>query len=69
MPAPHLSPSAWRKSSRSNGAGGECVEVARTPPNLAVRDSKRPDAAVLSFTPEHWSSFLRDIKAGHHDPA
>jgi Domain of unknown function (DUF397) len=35
----------WRKSSYSNGEGGECVEVRGTLD--AVRDSKNPDGAVL----------------------
>ena len=33
----------WRKSSRSNGSGGNCVEVASNLPGIvAVRDSKDP---------------------------
>jgi hypothetical protein len=36
----------WRKSSRSNDDGA-CVEVAHT--LAAVRDSKHPDGAALTF--------------------
>lgn len=39
----------WRKSSHSNGTGGECVEVAAVPGRLLVRDSKNPDGPVLSL--------------------
>lgn len=39
----------WRKSSYSNGMGGECVEVAATPEGLLVRDSKDPDGPRLDL--------------------
>lgn len=39
----------WRKSSYSNGIGGECVEVAGLQGRFLVRDSKNPDGPVLSF--------------------
>lgn len=39
-----LSRAEWRKSSKSSGNGGNCVEVARNLPGIvAVRDSKDPD--------------------------
>ncbi|GAA0898775.1 hypothetical protein GCM10009559_61900 [Pseudonocardia zijingensis] len=40
-PMTDLADAVWRKSSRSNGDGGECVEVADLPDgSRAVRDSK-----------------------------
>ncbi|MEU7845638.1 DUF397 domain-containing protein [Micromonospora sp. NPDC049114] len=49
----------WRKSSRSNGSGGACVEVADSLPGLvAVRDSKDPGGPVLVFTPDAWRTFV-----------
>ncbi|MEU2181919.1 DUF397 domain-containing protein [Streptomyces thermolilacinus] len=43
-----LSSARWRKSSYSNGTGGECLEVADDFPGvLPVRDSKRPEGPVL----------------------
>ena len=51
---------AWRKSSRS-GTGtnnGNCVEVAFVGSVVAVRDSKNPDDAPLTFSPQSWSRFL-----------
>ncbi|SBT53762.1 DUF397 domain-containing protein [Micromonospora narathiwatensis] len=49
----------WRKSSRSSGNGGDCVEVADNLPNLvAVRDSKDPTGPTLTFTPTAWRAFL-----------
>lgn len=44
----------WRKSSFSGSGGtggGNCVEVASlTDDTIAVRDSKNPDAGVLTFS-------------------
>jgi hypothetical protein len=58
-----LSCAVWRKSSYSNGNGGNCVEVARNlPGTVAVRDSKNPHAAALAFTPSGWRVFLTDLK-------
>lgn len=54
-----LSRAVWRKSSRSNGTGGDqCVEVARTGAGVAVRDSKQPAGPVLVFTPADWRAFV-----------
>ncbi|WP_433256444.1 DUF397 domain-containing protein [Streptosporangium sp. CA-135522] len=58
-----LTGARWRKSSRSNGNGGECVEVAVNLPGVvAVRDSKNPDGPALLFSPEVWTTFLTQIK-------
>ncbi|RKR91385.1 uncharacterized protein DUF397 [Micromonospora pisi] len=55
----------WRKSSRSNGQGGNCVEVAD---NLAdrvlVRDTKNRDGGTLTFAPEAWRAFVGFAKQG-----
>ncbi|MDP9862293.1 MULTISPECIES: DUF397 domain-containing protein [Streptosporangium] len=60
-----LTGARWRKSSRSNGNGGECVEVAVNLPGVvAVRDSKNPDGPALLFSPEVWATFLTRIKGG-----
>ena len=59
----------WRKSSRSGGNGGNCVEVARNLPRVAVRDSKNPHGPVLTVEPAGWLAFIADVKAGRHDPA
>lgn len=60
-----LTGARWRKSSRSNGNGGECVEVAVNLPGVvAVRDSKNPEGPALLFTPQVWADFLTRIKTG-----
>ncbi|GAB3210356.1 DUF397 domain-containing protein [Marinactinospora thermotolerans] len=54
----------WRKSSYSNGNGGNCVEVADLHDATAVRDSKHPDGGHLVFTATEWSAFLTTLKHG-----
>ncbi|MET8140223.1 DUF397 domain-containing protein [Sphaerisporangium sp. NPDC005288] len=55
-----LSSAKWRKSSRSSGDGGQCVEVASNLPGvIAVRDSKNPGGPVLVVSPREWQLFLR----------
>jgi hypothetical protein len=54
-----LTGARWRKSTRSNGTGGNCVEVADNLPGVvAVRDSKDRDGAVLAFEPQAWRAFV-----------
>ena len=51
----------WRKSSRSNRQGGNCVEVAALPDRVMVRDSKDPEGPRLAVSPAEWRSFLRSL--------
>ncbi|MER7666977.1 DUF397 domain-containing protein [Kitasatospora sp. NPDC096128] len=65
MRDPDLSAATWRKSSYSNGDGGQCIEVADGfHSTVPVRDSKDPDGPSLTFSVEAWSAFIADIKAG-----
>nr|WP_245667075.1 DUF397 domain-containing protein [Actinomadura latina] len=57
----------WRKSSRSGGQGGACVEVAALTPTIAVRDSKDPDGPRLTLAPAAWQALTDHIKSGAHD--
>lgn len=62
---PDLSTAPWRKSSYSNGNGGECVEIADGVPGLMpVRDSKDPEGPALLFPVGAWSAFIAGVKAG-----
>ena len=61
---PELSDLRWRKSSFSGNQGGQCVEVADVPSGRLVRDSKRPEGAVLRFTAGAWSSFVASVRNG-----
>ncbi|GAA4128144.1 DUF397 domain-containing protein [Actinomadura keratinilytica] len=67
MRFPDASRATWRKSSRSNGAGGNCVEVANLAAGIGVRDSKAPDSGHLIFSPQAWAAFLARARAGRHD--
>jgi hypothetical protein len=49
---------AWRKSSYSNGDGGDCVEVAQPEARLLVRDSKRPTGDVMTVGSDAWAAFV-----------
>ncbi|MFE9960334.1 DUF397 domain-containing protein [Micromonospora sp. NPDC005299] len=55
-----LTGAIWRKSTRSSGNQGDCVEVADNLPGMvAVRDSKDRGGPVLTFTPLSWAAFVR----------
>ncbi|MEU0738321.1 DUF397 domain-containing protein [Streptomyces sp. NPDC006134] len=62
-----LSAARWRKSSHSNGDGGDCVEVAANLPGVVpVRDTKHAgDGPVLLFRTDAWSAFLAGTARGH----
>jgi Domain of unknown function (DUF397) len=63
-----LSHAIWRKSSFSNGSGGNCVEVASNLPGvIAVRDSKNTDGPALIFTPNEWRAFIQGLRVGALD--
>ncbi|MFB7599457.1 DUF397 domain-containing protein [Streptomyces sp. NPDC056160] len=56
-------PYDWRKSSYSGeGDGNECVEIATSPTHTAVRDSKAPARATLTFPAPAFSTFLDALK-------
>lgn len=59
--------SEFRKSSFSGGDSGACVEVARRPERIGIRDSKDPASPVLEFTPPEWRAFIEGVKAGEFD--
>lgn len=50
----------WRKSSRSNEQ--DCVEVAFTPPGVAVRDSKNVSGPLLTIPVAGWDAFRADLR-------
>jgi hypothetical protein len=59
-----LTGAQWRKSARSNGNGGNCVEVADNVAGvIGVRDSKDRRGPALAFTPRAWRAFIETVKA------
>jgi hypothetical protein len=57
----------WKKSSRSNGSGGQCVEVGTGSGVFGVRDTKDRDSGTLIFGDASWIAFVTDVKAGRFD--
>ncbi|WP_327036367.1 DUF397 domain-containing protein [Micromonospora ureilytica] len=53
----------WRKSTRSGGNGGACVEVADNLPSVVlVRDTKDRDGGTLHVDPTAWKAFVEYAK-------
>ncbi|GEB58657.1 DUF397 domain-containing protein [Streptomyces gardneri] len=64
MRAYDLSNARWRKSSYSDGDGGNCVEVLDDVPGVVpVRDSKNPTGPALLVPAAAWSAFVTGITA------
>jgi hypothetical protein len=60
-----LTGAVWRKSTRSGGSGGNCVEVAGNLPGVVgVRDSKDVAGPALAFGPTAWSAFVATVRTG-----
>lgn len=57
----------WRKSTRSNGNSGDCVEFAQADGMIGLRDSKDPAGPVLVFTSSEWAAFIAGAKLGEFD--
>ncbi|MER7178909.1 DUF397 domain-containing protein [Streptomyces hyaluromycini] len=58
----------WQKSTYSGGGDGDaCVEIATAVARIAVRDSKAPTRATLSFPASAFAALVDHLKAG--DPA
>lgn len=60
-----LNNAQWRKSSYSNGQGGDCLEVSDHHPGVVpVRDSKTPQGPALIFPAGGWTVFVEAVKGG-----
>jgi hypothetical protein len=52
----------WRKSTRSSGNGGACVEVGAAARAILVRDTTNRDGATLTFTAATWQVFTNSLR-------
>ncbi|MGW0837942.1 DUF397 domain-containing protein [Streptomyces prunicolor] len=53
----------WRKSSYSGaGDGDSCVEICNRPACIAIRDSKTPARATLTFPTPTFTAFVEALK-------
>jgi hypothetical protein len=52
----------WRKSTYSDGNGGQCVELASGSSAILVRDTTNRDGGTLAFTPDAWTSLTVSFK-------
>ena len=59
-----FSSARWRKSSRSGGESGQCVEVAEASGLVCVRDSKNPRVGHLAVDRVAFAELLIQVKAG-----
>lgn len=69
MPSTNDAFTGWRKSSRSNGQNGACVEVGFADGGAltGVRDTKDRTYGTLAIPANAWSAFLDRIKSGELD--
>ena len=52
----------WRKSSYSDGNGGNCLETASRDGIVMVRDTANRDGGTLAFTAGAWQRFTDDLQ-------
>jgi hypothetical protein len=57
----------WRKSSYSGQEGTDCVELAGSPTQVGVRDSKRPEAGHLALSQVAFRELVVGVKSGALD--
>lgn len=62
-----IATAAWFKSSHSGAGTTECVEAAFRSLHTAVRDSKDPGRATISFPHSAWADFVGAIRMGRFD--
>lgn len=52
----------WRKSTYSDGNGGQCVELASGGGVILVRDTASRDDRTLAFMADAWAAFANSLK-------
>ncbi|MER6016175.1 DUF397 domain-containing protein [Streptomyces bluensis] len=60
-----VNPGNWRKSSYSGpDDGNACVEIANSATHIAIRDSKAPARAPLTFPTGAFTTFVEALRTG-----
>ncbi|MEO5876132.1 MAG: DUF397 domain-containing protein [Streptosporangiaceae bacterium] len=57
-----MSTPIWRKSSYSGAQQGDCVELAKLPGSVGLRDSKHPGVGSLTLGRREFAVFLARVK-------
>ncbi|WP_083927577.1 DUF397 domain-containing protein [Nocardiopsis prasina] len=52
----------WKKSSYSNGQGGNCVEARATEQGAAVRDTQNRHLGHLDASAREWEAFVAAVR-------
>ena len=52
----------WRKSSYSGSGTSECVEIARLPEAIGIRDSRNPEAGHLELPRRTFAALLDQLR-------
>ncbi|QUX31880.1 DUF397 domain-containing protein [Nocardiopsis akebiae] len=52
----------WKKSARSGGNGGQCVEAKRISAGAAVRDTRNRHLGRLEADSTEWTALLEAVK-------
>jgi hypothetical protein len=52
----------WRKSSYSDGSGGQCVETAGGDGAVMIRDTANREGDVLIVPADAWQAFTATLK-------
>jgi hypothetical protein len=58
-----FSEATWRKSTRSGGDTGQCVEIAGIPATIGIRDSKNPHGPNLAVARAAFGRLIHDLKS------
>lgn len=53
----------WKKSSHSSANGGNCVEIAKLPTQVAIRDSKDPSRGHLMVPVPAFGALIATLKS------
>lgn len=67
MSSPHVPATSWFKSSFSQGANANCVEVNLAPDVVYVRHSQHPADTVIRYTYTAWDAFTHSVNADEFD--